>query len=152
MIVPVLARVGVGHGAEIDLGGDVLARERRPQVLADELGVQRRRPETRRIPGRVVGLVLVVDRLDLDPLLAVLLHELGEVEGQRLQVLGVVLHVAAVERAVVLHPGGGDQGLAHRRMFALIASAALMYGIRRCRSRAIEKFAIVKSLAVSFSV
>ena len=47
---------------------------------------------------------------------------------------------------------GGVHGLAHRRMFEFRASAALMYGISRIRSRAIEKLVIAVSLAVSFSV
>jgi hypothetical protein len=47
---------------------------------------------------------------------------------------------------------GGVHGLAQNRMSDFTACAALMYGISLCRSRAMEKFVIAVSPALSFSV
>ena len=76
--------------------------KRRSHVRLEEVDQQRLGP----VDAGVARLVLGVDGPDGDADLAVLLHELGEIEGVGLLRLRVALHV----RAAVLHPAGRDPG------------------------------------------
>ena len=131
-----------------------------PRYCADELRVERRRPERRRVALGVVGLVLGGDRLDRDPLplyawthftkywaCAVRFAATSCMHPPSKALPPMLAHeVPLTVPLVVFIQVGGVHGLAQKRMLPLTACAAFTYGIRYIVSRVIEKLVRLVSL------